>query len=1461
MPMKSQIYTCFLHVSFISVLFLSIAVKGLAVGAYPFPQEIIQPDGSQLTIQLHGDEWFNWVSSSDGYRILKNSQGVYEYATLLKSGEAVPSGVLASNPNERDSVEQSVVQTLSKGAGIRAKAIAEIRANKRAPLLKRGGGTYFAPTGKQKMLVILANFTDRQPFYSKATINAMMNEEGYNGTGSFADYYKEVSGGLLQMEAYVTAWVTVPNTHEYYGAENKWSEFAYQAVKQASLAGVDFSQFDNDGDGVVEGIAIIHQGPGQEVTGDVDDIWSHSYSFSSAGYSTSARTFNGVKIDQYTVQPETRDRNGSINTIGVICHEFGHNLGLPDFYDTNDETDGSYQGTGQWDIMAKGNYNGSPSGSTPSHHNPFSKIELGWVDETVISAPARISLDPIITSESVYRVNGPEPNEYLLLENRQKQGFDAALPGRGMVAYHVDAAWIASRRNSNTVNTGEHQGLYVKAAGENINASSAPFPGSLQKTQLTDQSEPAMKTWSDLPYNRSITGIQELNGIVSFDFMALQNGSPITIEVSNISSYENKVYWTPSSDRDPVLLAWSSDGVFGTPASGTNYAVGQAIAGGGAVLYYGSLDTLYRHTDLQPATHYYYSVWSDLGDSWSGALTIQKTTPAEPVAIFPWVDGFEVDLSQWYQESILGNYHWGIMAEGISNKPPAPAVGSGFASFFVDSYEVGSSRLVSPPFILDNNKVYNLEFYHVQSPWETDQDELEVYIRKSDTETWEELATFRSAENEWNHRRYRLPYSEPLEISFVGVGKYGHGIGLDQVVISEGQVCETNFVGVSAVELLDSTENTLRISWSLPLGEKVLVIARKDKKAVELPDNGVAYSASAEFGTGDNMGSDAYVVYAGSGSEVSITGLDHTSDYYFSFFAFDNNHCYQMTPLKKMFSTVPIYYNMSLEINDGDLPIENVGVLIGGSTYLSDAAGMIYWAAPHDILYQSVEVDPTGYKPKWFRYHAVKDSAITVSLQKTDDLISVRNIRHKKKNNIVTLSWDPVIDESFEGYEPFSTSMLGWIQLDHDRGGTYSIKDHEFPNQNYVGSFIVMDPHYENILQTDYNMMAPSGKMLLAAFASQNAPNDDWLISPQFTVQSGDEFSVFARSLTDKYGLESFRVLVSVQEPSVSEFIPIIEDAAIPDEWTLYKYSLDDYVGQKIKVAVHYNSDDRFALLLDDIRVGPATTFTLPTATHKTSATSRELQRELVKTSSLQKAKRAEAQKAGDYIEHSGMRYTIRLNGAEVGAVNGFTQTQFSKEAEICSSNIFNIRTDYLSFDAVSSWSDNYEVTGCFTVKFIVKNNQENRIEGALVTFNGIELLTDNDGVVIFDGVESLIQQHYEVTMEGYLSHKKALSLTSDLEVVVTMNSVATDSTSLSNGQPIFIYPNPLFMNEPLNIEGISSGVFQLYIYDLEGRLIYSKEAQGGNDATLDVIPFQPGVYVVEVRRANNSMRFKLIVL
>ena len=92
---------------------LSFNVLSWSIGAYPFPITVTQPDGTKITVKLHGDEWYNWTSSTDGYRLVKNNKGIYEYAQL-KSGSLVPSGVKATNAELRTSTEAVFVKSLSK---------------------------------------------------------------------------------------------------------------------------------------------------------------------------------------------------------------------------------------------------------------------------------------------------------------------------------------------------------------------------------------------------------------------------------------------------------------------------------------------------------------------------------------------------------------------------------------------------------------------------------------------------------------------------------------------------------------------------------------------------------------------------------------------------------------------------------------------------------------------------------------------------------------------------------------------------------------------------------------------------------------------------------------------------------------------------------------------------------------------------------------------------------------------------------------------------------------------------------------------------------------------------------------------------------------------------------------------------------------------------------------------------
>jgi M6 family metalloprotease-like protein len=416
----------------------------------------------------------------------------------------------------------------------------------------------FPTTGTNNLLMILANFNDTSTTYLQSDFNNYMNQVNYNGTGSFKDYYLECSYGQLILNTTVTSWVTVPNTHDYYGPQANWGEFAYNSV-QAADASVDYSNYDNDSDGTVDGVAIIHQGPGQEATSNINDIWSHSWNLSSAGYSIAERTFDGVLVNAYTTQPETG--SGGMATIGVMCHEFGHNLGAPDYYDTDGTgSGGSYVGMGYWCVMASGSYNGS-NGTKPAHHNAFTKwYYYGWCTPALLTSGTDVSMGNSVTSSTdFYYYTTTTSNEYFFLENRQQTGFDIGVPGHGLIILHVDQDYIDLHDNTNDINAGSHQGLYPKAANGTINDASCPFPGTTSNTSFTDTTTPNSQSWASANTNKPITNIQEIGGVISFDFMGGNLAIPdVTV---NPTSYSENLGLNATEQR---TLSITNDGESGS---------------------------------------------------------------------------------------------------------------------------------------------------------------------------------------------------------------------------------------------------------------------------------------------------------------------------------------------------------------------------------------------------------------------------------------------------------------------------------------------------------------------------------------------------------------------------------------------------------------------------------------------------------------------------------------------------------------------------------------------------------------------------------------------------------------------------------------------------------------------------------------------------------------------------------
>jgi M6 family metalloprotease-like protein len=217
---------------------------------------------------------------------------------------------------------------------------------------------------------------------------------------------------------------------DYYGANDIFGNdrrprtLVSEAITLADPS-VNFANYDNDLDGWVDGVYVIYAGYGEEAGAPANTIWAHAWSLSSA------KKCDGVYLQRYSCSSELRGTSGTgLCRIGVICHEFGHVLGSPDFYDTDYFTNGQYQGTGFWDLMASGSWNNN--GATPAHFTGLVKVRFfNWATETVLSSAQSVTLNNAEqNNNSFYRINTTTTNEYFFLENREKHLFDANIPGK-----------------------------------------------------------------------------------------------------------------------------------------------------------------------------------------------------------------------------------------------------------------------------------------------------------------------------------------------------------------------------------------------------------------------------------------------------------------------------------------------------------------------------------------------------------------------------------------------------------------------------------------------------------------------------------------------------------------------------------------------------------------------------------------------------------------------------------------------------------------------------------------------------------------------------------------------------------------------------------------------------------------------------------------------------------------------
>lgn len=490
---------------------------------------VTQADGTSLKVQIHGDEFFNFYTTEDGYTIAKRADGYFYYAdynsgTLQISNSRVGTAT-KSGTTLTKGVSQGIIQMY------RTTALRELQS-----LMLNQTKTDKAPNHPQKVLVILAQYSDRKfvtPLTREAFSN-QLNQVGYSfndATGSAADYYYDNSMGKYRPNFVVSNVVTLPKSYKYYGSKtetesitSKAQEQTVEACKLAQAQGVNFSDFDGDSDGFVDIVFIYYAGH-NSAEGDADAVWPHRWGINQS------LVLDGKKIQMYACTSELRGASGAtIAGIGTACHEFGHVLGLPDIYSTDGQ---QIETLGSLALMDAGSYNNF--GRTPPTLTAVEREYTGWLKFEKITKAGSYSLE-CIDKNRAYIIETENKDEFFILENRQGRAWDRYINNgteanpKGMLVMHIDRSQnlvngetAASRWVNNTLNNvPSHQCIDLVRAYKGSGwqqTSELFFPGSKQVTNLTHTSIPNNRPWSGKVLGKNIVDIRLDGDLVKFEIV------------------------------------------------------------------------------------------------------------------------------------------------------------------------------------------------------------------------------------------------------------------------------------------------------------------------------------------------------------------------------------------------------------------------------------------------------------------------------------------------------------------------------------------------------------------------------------------------------------------------------------------------------------------------------------------------------------------------------------------------------------------------------------------------------------------------------------------------------------------------------------------------------------------------------------------------------------------------------
>lgn len=549
---------------------LFVVLSAIAVPAKPGVWRTISlTDGTQVKVQLVGDEFMHYYQSADGTRYL------YDAASATYQ-----------------------VYSDSQFSNSRRKAVARrAKANNRRAVRRKANVTNIFQ-GTKKGLIILAQFTDSkfQSGHDRALYNKIANAENYtdNGfKGSVKDYFKAQSAGQFELDFDVVGICPLKNPCSYYGGNDAYGndlragEMVAEACQWAATQGIDFSQYDWDGDGEVDQVFVLYAGKGEADGGAASTVWPHEFALSYSDYGKSL-SLSGVTVDTYACSAELNDRD-QLDGIGTFCHEFSHCMGFPDLYDTGYS---GWFGMGYYDLMSAGNYNGDSK--CPAGYSAYEKHKCGWLtyqDVTNIEEDLHVAgLKAISEGGGAYVLkNKAHEDEYYIIENRQNTGWDAYLPSKGVMITHVDYdanIWWNNMPNTKgnyydeneNVYYNDHQRLTIFRAGKSTSdngVTSDLYPYNTNNS-LTAESNPAATL-----YNKNSDGTKYMHVDITDISVASDGTASLTFSKADRSSGGTDPD-TPVTPSGSVLLYESFDKCGGTGGNDNQWS-GNGVAGSEAL--------------------------------------------------------------------------------------------------------------------------------------------------------------------------------------------------------------------------------------------------------------------------------------------------------------------------------------------------------------------------------------------------------------------------------------------------------------------------------------------------------------------------------------------------------------------------------------------------------------------------------------------------------------------------------------------------------------------------------------------------------------------------------------------------------------------------------------------------------------------------------------------------------------